>query len=165
MDITLGQITVTSAAKPNAPSQGGGTARQSTELTLSQARARSPFPFAEPSYIPSGFDFADAAVVESPATLIVLSYASPSGPNFTLVEAPLNQYKLGPDGKRRYLVVADSIEEASISGAPAARAQQDARPGGPVALGFIWEDGGRLNHIIGLGLSESELARIAASTS
>ena len=155
-EVTLGQVTATLAARPSPATAGSAPTRSSAGLTVSEARARASFSFEEPDYLPGDFGFDEAAFVGSPGEMVLLSYSGPQG-NLVLVLAPLSRFQAGEDGKRRYLVVGESLAESAVDGAPAALAQQ----GG--ALGIVWEKRGRLNHILGQGISESELGRIAAS--
>jgi len=156
-EITLDHVTVTLADRPSPAAAGSAPARPSAVLTASEAKARASFSFEEPDYLPTDVNFDAAAYVDSPGEMVLLSYSSQRG-NLVLVFAPLARFQPGDDGKRRYLVVAESVAESTVDGAPAALAQQ---AGGP--LGIVWEKGGRLNHILSQGLSESELERIAAS--
>ena len=93
---TLDQITVTLVSKPSGPG-GTGQGHQTPGLSLAQARARASFSFDQPGYIPADFDFDDAAIVDSPSELVVLSFSAPTG-NFLLVVAPVSQYQPGDDG-------------------------------------------------------------------
>jgi len=158
-EITLDHVTVTLAARPSPTATGSAPARPSAVLTASEARARASFSFEEPDYLPDDFELDEAAFVDNPGEMVLLSYSSQRG-NFVLVFAPLARFQAGDDGKRRYLVVAESLVESTDDGVQAALAQQAG-----AALGIVWEKGGRLNHILGQGLSESELGRIAASIS
>jgi len=155
-EITLGQVTATLAARPSPAVAASAPTRQSAVLNVSEAKARASFSFEEPDYVPDDFGFDEAAFVDSPGEMVLLRYSSQRG-SLVLVFAPLSRFQRGEDGKRRYLVVGESLVELTVEGAPAALAQQ----GG--ALGIVWEKGGRLNHILGQGISEFELGRIAAS--
>lgn len=161
-DVNLGKITVTLLTTPPTPDQRGAQPRPRPALTLAEAHAQATFDFDEPGYLPAGFDFADAAVIDSPAKMVVLTFASPSGENFLLAEAPLSQYQLGSDGRRTYFVVGDSLEESSVGGGLAARSRKRTA-GNASSVGLVWESDALLKHIIGSGLSEPEIERIAAS--
>ena len=134
-EVTLDQITVTLVSKPSGPG-GTGQGHQTPGLSLAQARARASFSFDQPGYIPADFDFDDAAIVDSPSELVVLSFSAPTG-NFLLVVAPVSQ---AWRRWRRYLVVAGSLDESAVGGAPTALAQQHANSGASGIVGFVWDE-------------------------
>src|SRR3989304_6498795 len=128
-EITLDHVTVTLAARPSPTATGSAPARPSAVLTASEARARASFSFEEPYYLPDDFELDEAALVDNPGEMVLLSYSSQRG-NFVLVFAPLARFQAGDDGKRRYLVVAESLVESTVDGGQEAPPQQRGRPPG-----------------------------------
>jgi hypothetical protein len=70
------------------------------------------------------------------------------------------------DGVRRYFVVGDEVQTASLAGLPAALAAKASNPSstGP-ALNLVWEYGEILAHLLGHGISQDDLERTALSIS
>lgn len=165
MDVNLGRIAVSLVARPGSAPSGAHEALQVSSLALDQALQAVSFNFDPPAYIPSGFEFRDAAHVSGARELLILTYvrqAPSSGGSFTLVYAPVTQYR-SSDGGGRYLVVGDILSQTMVGAHAAALVSTEARAGGPQALALVWENGDFLQHLMGLNLAGGDLRRIAES--
>jgi hypothetical protein len=127
---------------------------------LAVASKNTPIRIATPSYLPGATRLIDVAVATGPIEVVALTYEdTPRGSTCYLVETIL-----GPS-KERHLSVGDSIEPLSIGGRKAAVVElgSDASRNGPYQTTLVWAANDVLLQLTGVGVTRSELVKIAES--
>jgi hypothetical protein len=165
-DVTTGRAKVSLVStpgpnNPQGPAPQGLQARNSTSLT--ETRSLASFPVSVPGYT-AGFGFLQAGVLQKPRQAVVITFAADDKrTGFQIFQAPATQYQTGAAGQPTYFVVADNLTEVPVGTGVGARSLLPANPGGIATTSLVWEKGDLLYHLIGLGLSDQEITRIATS--
>ncbi|HLF78195.1 MAG TPA: hypothetical protein VJB57_11975 [Dehalococcoidia bacterium] len=121
------------------------------------------FPVSVPSYT-GGFQFFQAGVLQRPRQAVVITFAGEGKRlGFQIFQAPASQYQATAAGQPTYFVVADNLTEVPLGSAVGARSALPPNPSGLATTSLVWEKGDVLYHMIGHGLSDQELTRIASS--
>jgi hypothetical protein len=113
-----------------------------------------------PLLLPGGLSRTGIAVGDESQPLLVADYSSGQSPHAYLsyILIPASLYVPAPDGKMRYMVLADSMKRREVGDKVVAFAFQEqhgpAQPGSTIA---IWEKDGLLALAVANGISEREL--------
>jgi hypothetical protein len=150
--ILLFNVSVATIPAPKNP------ARESSALQPAEAEV---FPFLPPTHLPSGLALSKSTVIEVPRQFVVLAYSNSEGSDGSILVIYTQIAGLDEDdnGYRRYFVVGDIVKDIEVAGQPAALIQRvDAGD-----LSIVRENGSLLNHVLGNGFREDELAAVAES--
>jgi hypothetical protein len=149
------------AVVPPRPSTGAATNfKTQMFLKVEEASKNTAIDIVAPSYLPGATHLIDVAVARGPIEVVALTYEdTPRGSTCYLVETVLG------DSKERHLSVGDSIEALSIGGRKAAVVELggDASRNGPYQTTLVWAAGELLLQLTGIGVTRSELIKIAES--
>ena len=129
--------------------------------SVSEAKSRTPIDLKEPAHLPDGVRLLDVNVMRQPQDMAIMTYEDPvRGASLLVVESPLDA-----QAKRTQLSVGDSIEKAAVGSLPAALIElgSDQRRKGPGQTTLVWVKGETVYQAIGVGISRSELLKVAES--
>ncbi len=165
-DVTTGKakVSLVSApgpSNPQGPAPQGVQARNAT--SLNETRSLASFPVNVPGYT-AGFSFRQAGVLQQPRQAVVITFENDERrAGFQIFQAPASQYQTGTAGLPTYFVVADNLNSVPVGAGVGAHSLLPSNPGGIANTSLVWEKGDLLYHLIGHGLSDQELTRIATS--
>lgn len=156
--VELSTFTVTLLKQPPVPGTGPGVALRNAAFE----EAYRVFGVDLPPSLPGGLSRVDIAMGSEAHPVLVVDYASdranrPASLAYILI--PARVYERAPDGRRRYMVIADSIERRLVGeSVTVALARQASKgPKHPDGLTAIWEKADLLALVVATGLSDDEL--------
>ena len=157
-EVQLNTFTVTLLKQPAVPGTGSGVALK--KATYEEAYRA--FGLDLPPSLPGGLSRVDIVMGSESQPVLVVDYGSEGRMNHSslaYILIPANVYEPAPDGRLRYMVIADSIERKLLGGTMVvAMAYQDQRslnqPGGVTA---IWEKEGLLALAATAGMKMNDL--------
>jgi hypothetical protein len=165
-DVITGKAKVGLMAAPgpeNTPETPSQPFQARNANTLAETRNLAAFPVNVPAYT-AGYAFLQAGVLQAPKQAVVMTFAGEAKRlGFQVFQAPSVQYQSGPHGKVSYYVVADNLNQTQVGAAVGARSALPPNPSGLATTSLVWEKGDVLYHLIGHGLSDQEITRIATS--
>ena len=142
-----------------AASVGAGPGLPLKPATLAEAKRA--FNVEVPSTLPGGLKRTTIVQGEGSQPVLIADYASESSDiqsYLSYILIPASVYEPGPDGRLRYIVLADSLERKVVEGRVVALARQRARnPKQPGSLTGVWEKEGHLAVVVAYGMEAAEL--------
>jgi hypothetical protein len=156
-EVELNTFTVTLLKQPSLPGAGPGVPLR--DATFEEAHRA--FSVDLPLSLPGGFRRTGIAMGTDSQPVLMADYAlewQERRAYLSYILVPSSVYEPAPDGKLRYMVIADSMERKLVGGRVVAMARQAAKsrkqPGG---LTMIWEKEGHLALAVADGLTPDEL--------
>jgi hypothetical protein len=151
-EVELQKFTVT--LMKVAPSPGSGPGFPLKPATSDEAMRD--FNVELPATLPGGLKRTIIVQGDTSQPVLIADYSSDSPDANTYLSyilTPASVYEPGPDGKLRYLVLADSIERRIVAGRVVALAKQDTRtPQQPGNLTGVWEKEDNLALVVAYGM-------------
>ena len=156
-EVKLNTFTVTLMKQASLPGTGPGVPLRNATFE----EAHRAFSVDLPLSLPGGFRRTGIAMGSELQPVLMADYAmewQERRAYLSYILVPSSVYEPAPDGKLRYMVLADSIERKMVGGRVVAVARQAAKsPQRPGGLTMIWEKEGHLALAVADGMTSGEL--------
>jgi hypothetical protein len=164
-EIDLGPVTVSLVSMPSGAGKNPAPAQTPVAEVHTNPHDAALRGLPMPAALPDGVEFLDATLFRSPIAMAIWTYADVArGRSITIARTPIASLKTSPGGKPTAYVAGQSMTQISLGNAAAASVALSADRVSPAAQeSLVWLKDGAVIQLIGRGLVQGELERVANS--